>query len=164
KTTAVRILSTILRPDAGEASVLGHDVVREPDVVRTSIGLAGQYAAVDENLTGAENLRMVGKLTHLPRSLIRERAAELLERFDHARIIAQGTPAELKSGLGSTVIEIGMPGEGSSLMALQALASFGVQAPTLDGTTVKLTVANGPSVLLDALRALDTEGIAPTGV
>src|SRR5581483_1497264 len=82
KTTTVRILTTILRPDAGEASVLGHDVVRHPDAVRSSIGLAGQYAAVDENLTGAENLRMVGKLTHLPKALIRERAVELLARFE----------------------------------------------------------------------------------
>ncbi len=82
KTTAVRILTTILRPDAGEAFVLGHDVITEAGAVRNSIGLAGQYAAVDENLTGSENLRMVGKLTHLPRALIRERAAELLDRFD----------------------------------------------------------------------------------
>jgi ABC-2 type transport system ATP-binding protein len=82
KTTCVRILTTILRPDAGEATVLGHDVVTDAAAVRASIGLAGQYAAVDENLTGFENLRMVGKLTHLPRALIRERAAELLERFE----------------------------------------------------------------------------------
>ncbi|HEV7535052.1 MAG TPA: ATP-binding cassette domain-containing protein [Acidimicrobiia bacterium] len=93
-----------------------------------------------------------------------DRLADYLAVVDHGRIIAQGTPAELKAGLGSTVIGIGMPGEGSSLMALQALAPFGVQPPTLDGTTVKLTVADGPSVLLDALRALDLEGIAPTGV
>jgi daunorubicin resistance ABC transporter ATP-binding subunit len=249
KTTSVRILTTILRPDAGEARVLGHDVVADPEAVRNSIGLAGQYAAVDENLTGAENLRLVGKLTHLPRALIRERAAELLDRFDlsaaanrpvktysggmrrrldlaaslvhrppvlfldepttgldprsrsdlwgviedlvaegttvllttqyleeadrladqlavvdHGRIIASGTPAELKAGLGSTVIEIGMPGEGSALMALQALAPLALHAPTLDGTTVKMTVADGPTVLLDALRTLDLEGINPTGV
>jgi ABC-2 type transport system ATP-binding protein len=249
KTTTVRILTTILRPDSGEARVLGHDVTTAPEAVRNSIGLAGQYAAVDENLTGRENLRLVGKLTHLPRALIRERSSELLERFDltaaanrpvktysggmrrrldlaaslvhrppvlfldepttgldprsrselwaviedlvaegttvllttqyleeadrladylavvdHGRIIAKGTPAGLKAGLGSTVIEIGMPGEGTALMALQALAPLGVQPPTLDGTTVKLTVADGGSTLLEALRALDTEGIAPTGV
>jgi len=82
KTTTVRILTTIIRPDAGEARVLGHDVVTEAGAVRNVIGLAGQYAAVDENLTGAENLRMVGKLTHLPRALIRERSVELLERFE----------------------------------------------------------------------------------
>jgi daunorubicin resistance ABC transporter ATP-binding subunit len=249
KTTTVRILTTILRPDAGEARVLGHDVVAEADAVRHAIGLAGQSAAVDENLTGAENLRLVGKLTHLPRALIKERSVELLDRFglseaanrpvktysggmrrrldlaaslvhrppvlfldepttgldprsrndlwtviedlvadgttvllttqyleeadrladylavvDRGQIIAQGTPAGLKAGLGSTVIEIGMPGEGSALMALQALAPLGVQPPTIDGTTVRLTVADGGGALLEALRVLDAEGIIPTGV
>ena len=81
KTTAVRVLSTILRPDAGHASVLGYDVVRQADEVRYRIGLAGQYAAVDPNLTGFENLRLIGKLTHLARPLIAERAEELLGRF-----------------------------------------------------------------------------------
>jgi daunorubicin resistance ABC transporter ATP-binding subunit len=81
KTTAVRILATILRPDSGTGRVLGHDVVARADVVRTLIGLAGQYAAVDENLTGRENLTMVGRLNHLPRDLVRKRAQELLGRF-----------------------------------------------------------------------------------
>ena len=62
KTTAVRILSTLLRPDGGRATVAGHDVVHEPDAVRAAIGLSGQFAAVDENLTGHENLEMVGRL------------------------------------------------------------------------------------------------------
>src|SRR5438270_10891452 len=82
KTTAVRILTTILRPDAGRASILGLDVATHADEVRTRIGLAGQYAAVDENLTGRENLRLVGKLTHIPRSVGIERADLLLARFD----------------------------------------------------------------------------------
>jgi ABC-2 type transport system ATP-binding protein len=81
KTTAVRVLATILHPDAGRAEVLGRDVVREPDAVRRRIGLAGQYAAVDPNLTGRENLRMVGILGQLPRSAIAPRADELLRRF-----------------------------------------------------------------------------------
>ena len=81
KTTAVRVLTTIIRPDAGRATVLGHDVVHEPDAVRASIGLAGQFAAVDENLTGSENLRLVGKLTHLPPAQVRTRAEQLLETF-----------------------------------------------------------------------------------
>ncbi|HLJ07483.1 MAG TPA: ATP-binding cassette domain-containing protein, partial [Acidimicrobiia bacterium] len=82
KTTTVRILTTILKPDAGEARVFGHDVAADPEAVRNSIGLAGQYAAVDENLTGVENLILVGRLTHLPKPLIKERSSELLERFD----------------------------------------------------------------------------------
>ncbi|HET9310835.1 MAG TPA: ATP-binding cassette domain-containing protein [Actinomycetota bacterium] len=81
KTTAVRILATILRPDAGRAEVLGRDVVRDPEGVRRRIGLAGQYAAVDPNLTGRENLRMVGVLGQMPRASIAPRASSLLERF-----------------------------------------------------------------------------------
>ena len=81
KTTAVRILATVLTPDGGEARVLGIDVAREPEAVRTRIGLAGQYAAVDGNLTGRENLVLIGTLTHLPRREIGRRADELLERF-----------------------------------------------------------------------------------
>ena len=65
KTTAVRILATLLKPDGGSATVAGHDVVREPDAIRKIIGLSGQYAAVDENLTGSENLWLFGRLYQL---------------------------------------------------------------------------------------------------
>jgi ABC-2 type transport system ATP-binding protein len=82
KTTAVRILTTLLVPDEGSARVTGLDVVRDAAKVRTRIGLAGQYAAVDENLTGFENLEMVGRLYHLGRRQSRERARELLASFD----------------------------------------------------------------------------------
>lgn len=81
KTTAIRVLTTIIRPDGGRASVLGYDVVREAAAVRYRIGLAGQNAAVDGNLTGRENLRLIGRLTQLPRGRIAARADELLERF-----------------------------------------------------------------------------------
>src|SRR5437870_3836558 len=210
KTTAVRILTTIIRPDGGSAQVLGHDVVREADAVRYRIGLAGQYAAVDPNLTGRENLRLIGRLTQLPHRRIPARADELLERFgltdaagrlvrtysggmrrrldlaaalvhrppvlfldepttgldpqgrldlwavieglvsdgttvllttqyleeadrlaeriavvDKGHVIAEGTPAELKAALGTTVLEITMAGEGSALQAAQALHLLG---------------------------------------
>jgi ABC-2 type transport system ATP-binding protein len=82
KTTAVRILTTLLPPDGGTARVAGLDVAEDAAAVRAEIGLAGQYAAVDENLTGAENLEMVGRLYHRPRAWARERAHELLDRFD----------------------------------------------------------------------------------
>jgi ABC-2 type transport system ATP-binding protein len=82
KTTTIRVLATVLEPDSGRARVLGHDVVREAAAVRRSIGLAGQYAAVDNNLTGRENLRLIGKLVHLPKAAIASRAAELLDRFE----------------------------------------------------------------------------------
>ena len=82
KTTAVRILTTLLPPDGGTARVAGCDVVKDAAALRSKIGLAGQYAAVDENLTGFENLDMVGRLYHLGRSSSHERARELLERFE----------------------------------------------------------------------------------
>jgi ABC-2 type transport system ATP-binding protein len=84
KTTAIRILATVLEPDDGRALVLGRDVVREPDAVRREIGLAGQFAAVDPNLTGRENLRLIGRLTQMETPAIMPRAAELLARFDLA--------------------------------------------------------------------------------
>ena len=82
KTTAVRILTTLLVPDEGSAEVAGIDVLKDPAGVRRSIGLSGQYAAVDEYLTGFENLDMIGRLYRLGRARSRERARELLERFD----------------------------------------------------------------------------------
>jgi len=82
KTTAVRILTTLLQPDGGRATVAGYDVVRHAEQLRASIGLAGQFAAVDETLTGRENLELVGRLYHLPKDVIRKRADDLLERFE----------------------------------------------------------------------------------
>jgi ABC-2 type transport system ATP-binding protein len=84
KTTAIRILATVLEPDDGRALVLGRDVTRDPDAVRRQIGLAGQFAAVDANLTGRENLRLIGRLTQMETPAIMPRAAELLARFDLA--------------------------------------------------------------------------------
>ena len=81
KTTAVRVLATLTRPDGGTALVAGHDVVREPGKVRRVIGLAGQHAAVDDDLTGRENLLILGLMQHLGRRRGKARAAELLERF-----------------------------------------------------------------------------------
>ncbi len=84
KTTAVRILATLLRPDAGHASVGGFDVVRQAQAVRSIIGLSGQYAAIDENLTGRENLTMFGRLYQLRGPEVRRRAGALLEQFELA--------------------------------------------------------------------------------
>ena len=82
KTTAVRVLATLLKPDAGRAEVAGLDVLGQAGELRTRIGLTGQYAALDENLTGHENLTMFGRLYHLPKKHAKRRADELLERFD----------------------------------------------------------------------------------
>jgi ABC-2 type transport system ATP-binding protein len=84
KTTTVRVLTTLLRPDLGTARVAGFDVRTEAAQVRREIGLTGQYAALDESLTGRANLIMVGQLCRLPRKLARQRAAELLDEFDLA--------------------------------------------------------------------------------
>jgi len=81
KTTLVRILTTLLNPDSGRAEVAGVDVVRNPQKLRSLMGLAGQYPAVDEHLTGRENLEMVGELYHFGRRFAKQRAKELLERF-----------------------------------------------------------------------------------
>ncbi|MEM9609882.1 MAG: ATP-binding cassette domain-containing protein [Actinomycetota bacterium] len=82
KTTTIRVLATLLAPDSGRATVAGFDVATHPDRVRATIGLTGQYAAVDERLTAAENLEMVGRLLGFPRSTARGRAGELLESFE----------------------------------------------------------------------------------
>ncbi|MFI0922860.1 ATP-binding cassette domain-containing protein [Streptomyces sp. NPDC021012] len=96
KTTAVRVLTTLIRPDSGRALVAGIDVLGRPDEVRRSIGLSGQFAAVDEYLTGRENLTMVGQLYQMRAKAAKERAGELLERFHLAD--AADRPAKTYSG------------------------------------------------------------------
>jgi daunorubicin resistance ABC transporter ATP-binding subunit len=249
KTTAVRVLTTIITPDAGRAEVLGHDVVREAEAVRYRIGLAGQYAAVDPNLTGRENLTLVGRLAQMPRGAVGPRADELLQRFELAdaadrtvrtysggmrrrldvaaalmgrppvlfldepttgldlhsrnelwdmirelvgegttvllttqyleeadrlanrvavvdvgRIIAQGTPSQLKAQLGSTVIEIGMGEEDEAIRAQGVLSRVGTAEPEREGTTIRLASGDGPKVLMGVLRSLDAEGLGPASL
>ncbi len=96
KTTTVRILTTLLKATGGHATVAGIDVAKQPDEVRRVIGLTGQYAAVDEYLTGRENLDMVGRLYHLPPAYVKQRADELLERFSLTD--AADRPAKTYSG------------------------------------------------------------------
>jgi oleandomycin transport system ATP-binding protein len=96
KTTAVRILATLLRPDGGQARVCGYDVQRDAHQVRQLVGLTGQYASVDEGLSGTNNLVMIGRLLGIPRAPAKARAAELLDRFDLTD--AAGRPAKTYSG------------------------------------------------------------------
>jgi ABC-2 type transport system ATP-binding protein len=244
KTTAVRILTTLSKPDRGLAEVLGRDVTEDPMRTRASIGLAGQYAAIDENLTARENLRLVGRLTHVPGPLIRARTDTLLERFDlvdaanrlartfsggmrrrldlaaalvhqppvlfldeptsgldpqgrtelwafieelvdggttlllttqyleeadrlaerivvidHGAVIAEGTPSELKGRLGSTVIEVAFADHAAARRAATQLARLGDLA--VDGKEVRVSVADGPRAMLEAVRALDAEQLEP---
>ncbi|MER7892787.1 ATP-binding cassette domain-containing protein [Micromonospora sp. NPDC094482] len=143
KTTAVRILSTLLRPDGGRARVAGHDVARHPDRVRAAIGLVGQHAAVDEVLTGRQNLVLFGRLHHLTRRAARTRADELLDRF--ALTEAGARPVAGYSG--------GMR------RRLDLAASLILAPPVLflDEPTTGLD-PRGRSEMWDAVRALAADG------
>jgi ABC-2 type transport system ATP-binding protein len=246
KTTAIRILTTILRPDDGRAELLGLDVVRQAEEVRYRIGLAGQYAAIDPNLTGRENLQLTGRLAQLPTADARTRAGDLLERFqltdagdrpartysggmrrrldvaaalvqrppvvfldepttgldlqsrnalwemirelvaegttvllttqyleeadrlaqriavvDGGKVIADDTPAALKAQLGSTVIELGM-GDPARAARAEDLVARMAASPERDGATLRLTSDDGSRLLIDVLRLLDDQDLAPT--
>jgi ABC-2 type transport system ATP-binding protein len=249
KTTVVRILSTILGPDSGRASVLGQDVVAHPDAVRRIIGLAGQYAAVDENLTGRENIHMVARLSHLSRKVSSRRADELLEEFglsaagdrvlktysggmrrrldlaaalvanppvlfldepttgldpqsrqglwtaieelvrggttvllttqyleeadrlardivviDHGRVIAEGTPAQLKADLGTSVVSVTVGERDALSRAIELVRPFSEKQPVVEDLVIELTVTDGPRAGADVLRALDAAQITIAGL
>lgn len=242
KTTLVRILTTLLHPDAGIARVGSYDVLHESQSVRGVIGLAGQSAAVDANLTGRENIELVGRLYHLEPAAVRSHTTELLENFgltdaanrvsktysggmrrrldlaaslignpkilfldepttgldpqsrldmwrtieglvsqgvtvllttqyleeadyladkiaviDHGKIIAVGTPEELKSKIGNDVIEIRLSDRSRIKEAVEIVTRFGSGEPSIEQETGKviLPVDSGPSVLADVVRELD---------
>ena len=149
KTTAVRILTTLLLPDSGSARVVGLDVVRDAAKLRERIGLAGQYAAVDENLTGFENLEMFGRLYHLGRSTARARAHELLAAFDlsdagerFVKTYSGGMRRRLDLAgalvARPPVIFLDEPTTGLDLRSRLALWDV-IEALVADGTTVLLT-------------------------
>jgi ABC-2 type transport system ATP-binding protein len=149
KTTLVRLLATLLAPTAGRAAVLGHDVVAEPLAVRRRIGLAGQFAAVDEELTGRENLEMIGQLCRLRRGEARRRADALLQRFDLAAVgdrrvstYSGGTRRRLDLAAGligrPPVVLLDEPTTGLDPRSRQELWSI-VDELRKDGTTVMLT-------------------------
>ncbi len=148
KTTTVRILTTLLRPDSGEARVAGLDVVREQDALRSRIGLAGQYAAVDENLTGRENLEMVGRLYHLGGNVARRRAMELLAEFD--LVEAEGRLVRTYSGGMRRRLDLG-----AALVARPPVLFLDEPTTGLDPRsrlalwgTIEKQVAGGTTVLL----------------
>src|SRR5215210_4734356 len=175
KTTAVRILTTLLEPDAGSARVAGLDVVRDAAALRAQIGLAGQYAAVDENLTGFENLEMVGRLYHLPRRDARARADELLERFD--LVDAARRPAKTYSGgmrrrldlaaalvFRPPVLFLDEPTTGLDPVSRLAMWET-IEARTAAGTTVLLTTQylDEADRLADRIVVIDHGGVIAEG-
>ena len=169
KTTAVRVLTTLIEPDEGTARVVGLDVRREPDKVRAVIGLTGQYAAVDEYLTGFENLEMVGQLFQMPRKEARRRATELLERFDLTE--AANRPSKTYSGgmrrrldiaasliAGPQVLFLDEPTTGLDPRSRLAMWEF-IEDLVTDGTTILLTT----QYLDEADRLADTIAVIDRG-
>ncbi|HEX6620432.1 MAG TPA: ATP-binding cassette domain-containing protein [Solirubrobacteraceae bacterium] len=245
KTTAVRVLTTLLKPDAGTVLVTGLDVVRDAAELRGRIGLAGQYAAVDENLTGLENLVMVGRLYGERRAAAKRRGQELLERFDlveaaarpvktysggmrrrldlaaalvarppvlfldepttgldprsrlevwatieglvaegttvllttqyldeadrladriavidRGRLIAEGTPDELKDRVGGERLEVHLADATAVATAVAALAPMADEPPVADGQTIRLPARRRSGTIVEAVRRLDEAGVA----
>jgi daunorubicin resistance ABC transporter ATP-binding subunit len=149
KTTLVRILATLLVPNRGHARVLGHDVIAEPLAVRRRIGLAGQFAAVDQELTGRENLEMVGRLYRLPAAEARRRSGEVLERFEltdaaDRRVSTYSGGMRRRLDLGASlvgrppVLLLDEPTTGLDIRSRQELWRI-VEELRRDGTTVLLT-------------------------
>jgi ABC-2 type transport system ATP-binding protein len=170
KTTAVRILATLLRPDAGRATVAGHDVSHEPDAVRAAIGLTGQYAAVDENLTGRENLELVGRLLHLGRPAARDRADELLATFgltDAGRRPARTYSGGMRRRLDLAASLVGRPSIlflDEPTTGLDPASRLGlwevIEGLVADGTTILLTT----QYLEEADRLADTIAVIDGGL
>jgi ABC-2 type transport system ATP-binding protein len=175
KTTAVRILATLLEPDGGSARVAGLDVVKEAAALRARIGLAGQYAAVDENLTGFENLDMVGRLYHLGKAESRQRADELLERFeltDAAKRPAKTYSGGMRRRLDLAAALVARPPVlflDEPTTGLDPRARIGmwetIEARVLAGTTVLLTTQylDEADRLADSIVVVDHGRVIATG-
>ena len=175
KTTAVRILTTLLPPDGGRARVAGLDVVADAAELRAKIGLAGQYAAIDENLTGFENLEMVGRLYHLGRRRAAERARQLLEEFDlvdagdrlaHTYSGGMFRRLDLAAALVASppVIFLDEPTTGLDPRSRQALWKT-IEAHAAEGTTVLLTTQylDEADRLADSIAVIDNGRLIAEG-
>jgi oleandomycin transport system ATP-binding protein len=160
KTTLVRILSTLLKPDAGTARVAGYDVVHQPRQLRRAIGLTGQYASVDEKLSGRENLYMIGRLLDLPRAEARRRADELLERFsltDAAKKAAMTYSGGMRRRLDLAASMIGKP---SVLYLDEPTTGLDPRTRNEVWDEVQQMVAEGATVLLTTQYMEEAEQLA----
>ncbi|SFR04708.1 oleandomycin transport system ATP-binding protein [Lentzea waywayandensis] len=148
KTTAVRVLATLLRPDAGHATVHGHDVLKDPRAVRSLIGLTGQYASVDEDLSGTENLVLLARLLDFSRAGARAKAAELLEQFELTD--AAGRAAKTYSGGMRRRLDLAasLVGNPSVLYLDEPTTGLDPHARNEVWAVVRKLVANGVTVLL----------------
>jgi oleandomycin transport system ATP-binding protein len=160
KTTAVRILSTLLTPDAGHARIAGFDVVKDAERVRQSIGLTGQYASVDEDLTGRQNLELFGTLLDLSRSDTRKRAAELLEWFDLTD--AAGRMAKTYSGGMRRRLDLAASLVGSPDVIFLDEPTTGLDPAKREGMwdVVRSLVDNGATVLLTTQYLEEADALA----
>ncbi|WP_319053873.1 ATP-binding cassette domain-containing protein [Streptomyces europaeiscabiei] len=160
KTTLVRCLSTLITPDAGHATVAGYDVVRQPRQLRRVIGLTGQYASVDEKLSGFENLYMIGRLLDLPRKEARSRATGLLERFSLTE--AAGRPAATYSGGMRRRLDLAASMIGSPAVLYLDEPTTGLDPRTRNEvwTEVKRMVGDGVTVLLTTQYMEEAEQLA----
>ncbi|MFE5139133.1 ATP-binding cassette domain-containing protein [Streptomyces fagopyri] len=160
KTTLVRILSTLVTPDAGRATVAGYDVLSQPRQLRRVIGLTGQYASVDEKLPGWENLYMIGRLLDLPRKEARRRADELLERFsltDAAKRPASTYSGGMRRRLDLAASMIGAP---SVLYLDEPTTGLDPRTRNEVWKEVKRMVADGATVLLTTQYMEEAEQLA----
>jgi daunorubicin resistance ABC transporter ATP-binding subunit len=249
KTTIVRILTTILKQDSGTAKIFGLDLSSQSHVIKRLIGLAGQYAAVDENLTGFENLVMISRLTHLKKSVAKTRSLELLEQFDltsakdrplktysggmrrrldlaaslvnnpnllfldepttgldpqsrlmlwdsiqqlvkdgttvllttqyleeadrladqiividHGKVIANGTPSDLKAQFGTTIISVEVQDNNSAELAKAKIQDSISNKLIVDRNVLRIISNDGPKLALDVLRIIDANSINLAGL
>ena len=175
KSTTVRILTTLLRPDAGRATILGADVVKDPDAVRRSLGMAGQFAAVDEFLTGRENLQMIGRLYQLRKRDAVARAEELLALFDltdaadrTAKTYSGGMRRRLDLAAGMlmkpAVMVLDEPTSGLDPTSRRVLWDV-IRAMVADGTTLLLTTQylEEADELADSICVIDHGRVIASG-
>ncbi|MEU7476794.1 ATP-binding cassette domain-containing protein [Lentzea sp. NPDC042327] len=162
KTTAVRVLATLLRPDAGHATVGGHDVLKDPVAVRRLIGLTGQYASVDEDLSGTENLVLLARLMDYSRAGARARAAELLEQFELTG--AAGRAAKTYSGGMRRRLDLAasLVGDPAVLYLDEPTTGLDPHARNEVWAVVRRLVANGTTVLLTTQYLEEADQLADT--